>query len=526
MDNRAGRRLWLCVPMALMLLGVGMQSPANARTSITTIPQWAGDSVGSFGKPNTATYGQTFTTPVDGEMSSFTVLMRLPTHVMFRGYVYEWDGAKPVGTGYETAPMTTSNPDIFQGVTFPVNFPVSAGQQYVVFASISKDYEEFADGTGQWGLMGDDSAHPGGNFVFMNNGNFGQLFTEPWDSFSKDLAFRVVIEDVTPPEITPSLTPAANAAGWHNSDVSLSWDVRDPESGIGSSTGCDPQTIASETAGVTFTCTAVNWGELSASESVTVKLDKTPPGLTGGRSPAPNADGWNNTDVTVTFDCTDALSGVASVTGPQTVSADGAGQSRSGTCADVARNSSSATVGDFSIDKTAPSISGTASPAPNADGWNNTDVTVAFDCSDATSGVATCSDDEVLNAEGAGQSAAGTVTDLAGNAASVTVENVNIDKTGPTTTVTLAPALVRPLDQTIDGTSVDNLSGTASVTVTLTDPLGSTTTLAATCAPGCATWTVAVPASLAPGLYVVTASGEDVAGNPGDASLPVAVLFV
>src|SRR5207247_6013836 len=41
-------------------------------------------------------------------------------------------------------------------------------------------------------------------------------------------------------------------------------------------------------------------------------------------------------------------------------------------------------------DTTPPVISTTVSPAPNTRGWNNTNVTVTFVCSDAGSGVAQC----------------------------------------------------------------------------------------------------------------------------------------
>ena len=42
-----------------------------------------------------------------------------------------------------------------------------------------------------------------------------------------------------------------------------------------------------------------------------IKIDSTPPTITPSRSPAVNASGWNNTDVTFSFACSDALSGLA-----------------------------------------------------------------------------------------------------------------------------------------------------------------------------------------------------------------------
>ena len=42
------------------------------------------------------------------------------------------------------------------------------------------------------------------------------------------------------------------------------------------------------------------------------------------------------------------------------------------------------------VDNDQPEITAAVSPAPNAAGWNNGNVTVTFTCSDATSGIATC----------------------------------------------------------------------------------------------------------------------------------------
>ena len=83
--------------------------------------------------------------------------------------------------------------------------------------------------------------------------------------------------DMTPPVIIPTVTPGPNAAGWSNTDVTVSWGVTDPESGIPSSSGCGTTTLTADTTGTTLTCTATNAAGLSNSVSVTVKIDKTPP---------------------------------------------------------------------------------------------------------------------------------------------------------------------------------------------------------------------------------------------------------
>ena len=132
------------------------------------------------------------------------------------------------------------------------------------------------------------------------------------------------------------------------------------------------------------------------------------------------ANGWHNTDVTVTFAGTDALSDIAACQAPTVLSTEGAGQSASGSCTDKAGNTGQATATGINIDKTAPTISASRSPAANASGWNNTDVTASYTASDALSGLAADSAATgtfTFTAEGAGQSHTFTVTDLAGNTA-------------------------------------------------------------------------------------------------------------
>jgi len=51
--------------------------------------------------------------------------------------------------------------------------------------------------------------------------------------------------------------------------------------------------------------------------------------------------GWNNSNVTVTFTCSDASSGIASCSGPVTVANEGANQSVTGHAVDNAGNTNS-----------------------------------------------------------------------------------------------------------------------------------------------------------------------------------------
>jgi hypothetical protein len=99
---------------------------------------------------------------------------------------------------------------------------------------------------------------------------------------------------------------------------------------------------------------------------------------------------------------------------------------------DLAGNAGTFSSPASKIDKSKPVASGSASPPPNSNGWNTTDVTVTFTGSDSVSGIASCSAPVVLSNNGANQSASGTCMDFAGNVSdTATVSGININKTTP-----------------------------------------------------------------------------------------------
>ena len=149
--------------------------------------------------------------------------------------------------------------------------------------------------------------------------------------------------------------------------------------------------------------------------------DTTPPTITGSRAPAANANGWNNGDVVVSFTCADEPggSGVASVSGPTTLSANGAGQSVTGTCTDNAGNSASATVSGMNIDRTVPIVSYAGNAVTYTLGQA---VSITCTAADALSGIAssTCANTSgPAWSFGAGaHTLSATATDRAGNTGS------------------------------------------------------------------------------------------------------------
>ena len=219
--------LLMATMMLCLLLTAGA---ALADTAIDTTPQWDGQqSISPFGHPDTATYGQVITAPTDDTvLDSFTFMMDLPSTVTFRGEVYAWDGEKATGPSlYESAPRTTSGSG-FEEVTFDTGgVELVAGQQYILFATISKDYEVSKD-TGLWGVVSDDTYLPG-TFVFMNSGpNFDLLFEDAWyQNFGLDLAFKAVFVSLTP------APPECTIKGTRGDDVLIGTARRDVICGYG-----------------------------------------------------------------------------------------------------------------------------------------------------------------------------------------------------------------------------------------------------------------------------------------------------
>lgn len=269
---------------------------------------------------------------------------------------------------------------------------------------------------------------------------------------------------IVPPTITTIVTPAPNSNGWHNTNVTVSFACSGP---LGIASCSAPVTVTTEGRSQVITGTATDNAENTAAASVTLNIDKTAPVVTAAAAPAANGNDWNNTPDVVTFAATDALSGVnpASLTAPATLSADGTNLAATGQATDLAGNVGTVTRAGINIDRIVPTIAATLNPAANANGWNNTPVTAHFTCADAGSGVGACEPDVMLSAEGANQTVSGTVTDLAGNTASVTSAAVNIDVTPPVVAVTSPPngSVVGVPGVTLAGTVSDALSGVSSV---------------------------------------------------------------
>lgn len=207
--------------------------------------------------------------------------------------------------------------------------------------------------------------------------------------------------------------------------------------GIDTTEALDPHNPVAFVTGLTFV--SAFSGEVTMTPLLATPSDATGPVVTGMLTPAPNGEGWNNTNVAIAWSASDPESAITSGPTPASgmASVDGAGQIFRSTATNGAGLVSDGSV-TVNLDKTKPAlIAGISAGTKGSNGWFTSNVTVRFVCSDATSGVASCPSDQALTGQGVNTSSAQTATDVAGNAsdASNTV-SVNIDSVSPTLSIT------------------------------------------------------------------------------------------
>ncbi|MFC0678392.1 PxKF domain-containing protein [Lysobacter korlensis] len=226
--------------------------------------------------------------------------------------------------------------------------------------------------------------------------------------------------DSLKPTIDGATDPGAptGANGWYNSSVDVKFTCADTGSGIDSCTG---DTTLGDGANQSVTGTATDLAGNTATDTVSgINVDSVKPTIVGKLDPAAadGANGWYTSDVKVSFACADTGSGIATCTGDETLG-EGAGQSVSGTATDVAGNTTTGTVSNIHIDKTAPGgivVSGVSSYM-----FGSGSGVASCTATDAGSGIASC----VVTGFGAttvgSHTAVATATDVAGLTSTKTV---------------------------------------------------------------------------------------------------------
>jgi microsomal dipeptidase-like Zn-dependent dipeptidase len=230
-----------------------------------------------------------------------------------------------------------------------------------------------------------------------------EAYIELWERVQSSQAFA--------PTISYTVTPQSNAAGWNNSNVTVTLNAAANPDGWGltgmtySATGA--QVISSTTTTSNSTSLVVNTegttqinvyatdtvGNNSPTTTITLRLDKTPP-VVNCASP----DGlWHAADVSIPCTASDALSGLANpadasfglVTNVPAGTETNNASTNSHTVLDVAGNSTTAgPIAGNMVDKKPPTITITSPSATNY--TVNQAVAANYSCADGGSGVAQC----------------------------------------------------------------------------------------------------------------------------------------
>jgi hypothetical protein len=209
-----GRRTALAAGVAV-LVGVGAIAPAAAHQSaqqqtrvaakpaptIDTYIDWTDGYAAAFSRPETPTYGQVITVPADEtDLVRFRFYLSHFSgtgHLVLRGEVYAWNGTMATGQAlWEGVPRRIAyalTDTDYHRVGFHVGgLALAAGAQYVLFGSISKDYEQATPGYQlKWASVPDDSYRPG-TFVYLSDlGDESRWTSDSWvTDYGPDLAFK------------------------------------------------------------------------------------------------------------------------------------------------------------------------------------------------------------------------------------------------------------------------------------------------------------------------------------------------
>jgi len=148
-----------------------------------------------FGYPNTATYGETFTAPTNGDVNlqDFGFYMGspdVPGNILLRAYIATWTGTQAGTLLYTSADFDFANTGN-DHITFSTGgLTLTPGASYVAFLSVS---ELYGLSSGEAFISQGDPTIPGGSFVYYNNGgDFAALFNSTWSAtgLTPDWAFN------------------------------------------------------------------------------------------------------------------------------------------------------------------------------------------------------------------------------------------------------------------------------------------------------------------------------------------------
>jgi len=248
-------------------------------------------------------------------------------------------------------------------------------------------------------------------------------------SAAKSFSFKY---DDTPPTVTAAASRSPDDNGWYNQPVGISWSGTDATSGIASCaapvTYSGPDTKNASSVG---SCTDAA-GNAGTPAPFSIKYDSTPPVATAAPARGPDANGWYNHGLTISWTSSDPVSGIASCSSTTYAAPDSGSVSPSGTCTDGAGNTSAAVPFSFRFDSTPPTgVAVAAARPPDHGGWYNRPFSANWSGFDALSGIASCTTATYGGPTNTGTALSGSCTDQAGNTSGSVGYGFKYDSTPP-----------------------------------------------------------------------------------------------
>ncbi len=206
---------------------------------------------------------------------------------------------------------------------------------------------------------------------------------------------------------------------WYRGPVTVTWQTDTPPQSV---SPCELGLATEYTADsvMPLSCTA-NWSDGTlASFGFSLHVEASAPTATATAARAPDANGWYNHPVAISFSGS-GFSGPASCSPSSTTYAgpEAADAVLASTCTDPAGKTATASL-SLNYDATPPTITGaTASRKPGADGYYSSPVDFTFEGTDPISGIASCQ--TVTYSGPSSGSVVGGCWDRAGNYATISV---------------------------------------------------------------------------------------------------------
>ncbi len=328
--------------------------------------------------------------------------------------------------------------------------------------------------------------------------------------------------DETAPTATASVAAGtAGDHGWYISDVTVHVSGSDPVSG---GVVCTPDVfISDETAGRAAGGSCTNAAGLTGiAESLTIKLDETPPSATLSPFGTLGTGGWYTSDVSVKTSGEDTISGPVVCSKDQTLTSDTNGTEVNGSCTNDAGLSADAQPLMIKLDKSDPDASLSINGTLGQDGWYISDVTVHASGDDNVSDPVMCDPtDQSQTEDTAGATFSSICTNDAGRVQTAGPKTIKVDQTPPTARLVVVSGTPGTNDWYTSSVTVRTLGEDATSGVTCSAEQTFTsettgTTVTGSCRNGAGLETPAQPLVLKIDTTRPTASLRVTAGTPGE----------